>query len=235
MASIMSAALFGSTGHSGQHILASLLATESIKTVYILSRRAPKIESPNLSAFMERDSSKWASSLSAIHPPPTVVMSVLAMTHAEASSVENKWKIGHDLNMELAKAVKTAGAKIYVFISGTGARSALGGYISDMKMKRGVEKTIEELGFEYAVILRPGMILGQREIPSPFGQLLNGIVYGLGSIAKTVQDKLGQEAEVVGRAAVRAAQVASEGRALSKVWVIEGSDIVRLGKDAQEA
>lgn len=127
------------------------------------------------------------------------------------------------VNVELAKAAKKAGVKIYVFISGAGARSALGGYISDMRIKRGVEETIEELGFEHAVILRPGMILGQREIPHPLGPLLNRIIYGLGSIANTVQNELGQEAEVLGQAAVRAAQVASEGRAPSKVWAIRGA------------
>ncbi|KAI0486741.1 hypothetical protein F4859DRAFT_466774 [Xylaria cf. heliscus] len=235
MTSITSAVLFGSTGHSGQYILTSLLAMESTKTVYTFSRRAPKVESPKLSTIIERDTSKWASSLSAIQPPPDVALSALAMTHAEAGSIENKWKIDHDLNVELAKAAKTAGVKTYVFISGAGARSRLGGYISDMKMKTGVEETIEKLGFEHVVILRPGMILGQRETPHPIGPLLNRIIYGLGSIAKSVQDKLGQEAEVVGQAAVRAAQVAGDGGAPSKVWVIEGSDIVKLGKNAQNA
>ncbi|KAI0460569.1 hypothetical protein F5B21DRAFT_452322 [Xylaria acuta] len=96
MALITSAALFGSTGHSGQYILASLLAMESTKTVYTFSRRAPKIESPKLCALIERDRSKWAASSSAIQPPPNVVLCTLAMTHAEAGSTENKWKIDHD-------------------------------------------------------------------------------------------------------------------------------------------
>ncbi|KAI1123029.1 hypothetical protein F5Y10DRAFT_61715 [Nemania abortiva] len=226
---ITSAAVFGSTGHSGQFILASLLVLDSIQTVYTFSRRAPKIESPKLYAHIERDSSRWASKLLAIRPPPDVVLSALAMTHAEAGSVENKWKIDHDLNVELAKAAREAGVKTYVFISGAGARSALGSYSSDMKMKRGVEGTIEGLGFEHAVILRPGMILGQRETPHPIGPLLNSVIYGLGKISRGLQDGLGQEAEIVGRAAVRAAQIAAEDKAPRKVWAIEGSDIVKLG------
>ncbi|GAW24359.1 hypothetical protein ANO14919_139430 [Xylariales sp. No.14919] len=233
MTSLTSAAVFGSTGHSGQYILASLLATESVKTVYTFSRRAPKIESPKLAASIERDSSRWVSGLLAIQPPPDVVLSALAMTHAEAGSVSNKWKIDHDLNVELAKAAREAGVKTYVFISGAGARSALGAYVPDMKMKRGVEETIEKLGFDHAVILRPGMILGRRETPHPIGPLLNSIIYGVGSIAKSLQDKLGQEAEVIGKAAVQAAQTATEGKAPRKVWVIEGSDFVKLGNSVQ--
>ncbi|KAJ8131562.1 hypothetical protein O1611_g2065 [Lasiodiplodia mahajangana] len=228
MALITSAAVFGSTGHSGQFILASLLALESTKVVYTFSRRAPKVESPKLSAHVERDSSKWASKLLAIQPPPDVVLSALAMTHAEAGSAENKWKIDHDLNVELAKAAREAGVKTYVFISGAGTRSAFADYFSDMKMKKGVEEAIEGLGFDRAVFLRPGMILGQRETPHPIGPLLNSIIYGIGRISRSLQDGLGQEAEVVGRAAVRAAQIAIEGKAPSRVWAIEGSDIVNL-------
>ncbi|KAI0103288.1 hypothetical protein GGR51DRAFT_252783 [Nemania sp. FL0031] len=235
MGLITSAAVFGSTGHSGQFILASLLALESTKAIYTFSRRAPKIESPKLSAHVERDSSKWASKLLAIRPPPDVVLSALAMTHAEAGSTENKWKIDHDLNVELAKAAREAGVKTYVFISGAGARGALANYFSDMKMKKGVEETIEGLGFDHVIILRPGMILGRRETPHPIGPLLNSIIYGLGKISKILQDGLGQEAEVVGRAAILAAQIAIEGKAPSKVWTIEGSDIVKLGNDLQQA
>jgi uncharacterized protein YbjT (DUF2867 family) len=138
------------------------------------------------------------------------------------------------VNVELAKIAKAAGVKTYVFISGAGARSAFGAYVSDMQMKKGVEETIEELGFEHAVILRPGMILGQRETPHPIGPLLNGLIYGLGRISRSLQDNLGQEAEVVGRAAVWAAQIAIEGKAPGKFWVIEGSDIVKYGNGVQE-
>ncbi|KAI0875621.1 hypothetical protein GGS24DRAFT_515378 [Hypoxylon argillaceum] len=230
---LTSAAVFGGTGHSGQFILSSLLAIETTKTVHTFSRRAPNIESPKLSAHIEPDSSKWASNLLATKPSPDVVLSALAMTHAEAGSIENKWKIDHDLNVELAKAAKAAGVKTYVFISGAGARSRLGGYFSDMKMKRRVEETIEGLDFENAVILRPGMILGKREKPHPIGPLLNGIIYGLGYIAKGLQDGLGQEAEVVGRAAVQAAQIAAEGKAPNKIWALEGSDIVKIANNIQ--
>ncbi|KAH8898295.1 NAD dependent epimerase/dehydratase family protein [Thozetella sp. PMI_491] len=229
MASPATAAVFGSTGHSGQFILTTLLASDSIKTVYTFSRRAPKVESAKLSTYVDRDTSKWASSLLEIQPPPNAVFSALAVTHAEAGSMKNKWKIDHDLNIELAKAAKAAGAKTFVFISGAGARSMVGAYFADMQMKKGVEVAIETLGFDHVVVLRPGLILGQRETPHPIGPLLNTIVRGFGVISGGLQDRLGQEAEVVGRAAVRAAQLASEGKAPSKPWILDGPEIVKLG------
>ena len=39
-----------------------------------------------------------------------------------------------------------------------------------------------------------------------------------------------QDAEVIARAAVHAAKIAEEGKAPQKYWVLEQSDIVRLGR-----
>jgi uncharacterized protein YbjT (DUF2867 family) len=41
---------------------------------------------------------------------------------------------------------------------------------------------------------------------------------------------LGQDADVIAKAAVRAAQLASEGKAPSKYWILSGSDIIKLGR-----
>jgi hypothetical protein len=42
---------------------------------------------------------------------------------------------------------------------------------------------------------------------------------------------LGQDQTIIGRAAVVAAQTAEEGKAPSKYWILEASDILRLGRD----
>lgn len=39
-----------------------------------------------------------------------------------------------------------------------------------------------------------------------------------------------QDQTIIGRAAVAAAQMAEEGKAPSKYWVVEQADIVRLGR-----
>jgi len=61
------------------------------------------------------------------------------------------------------------------------------------------------------------------------------MVRGLGKISPGWQDALGQESVVIGRAAVAAAQLAVEGKAPAKVWVLEASDILRLGRDEWKA
>ncbi|GAB1315777.1 Protein fmp52, mitochondrial [Madurella fahalii] len=223
--------IIGSTGLVGAHILSTMLASDVPSVVHTISRRPPKSTSPKLHAAVEADTTKWASLLSAITPPPTTLISGLGTTRVQAGGIANQWKIDHDLNVELARAAKQAGVRNFVFISSAGTRSLLSGYVPYSQMKRGVEDTVKELGFETAVIVRPGLILGQREVPHQGGPLLNSAVRGLGRLlGQGVADKFGQEAEVIARAAVHAARIAEEGKAPEKYWVLEAADIVRLGR-----
>ena len=55
-------------------------------------------------------------------------------------------------------------------------------------MKVGVEDAIQEIGFEHAVILRPGMILGREKPKAPFFET---VLANLNKLGQGVQDKLG--------------------------------------------
>ncbi|KAI1435444.1 NAD(P)-binding protein [Xylaria sp. CBS 124048] len=227
------AAVIGSTGLVGHQILATLLNLDACKSVYTISRRAPKTEaSPKLNATIEPDTTKWASQFAALSPLPSVTYSSLGTTRAQAGGIQNQWKIDHDLNVELAKAAREAGVETFVFISSTGVRGFLSSRVPYSKMKVGVEDTIKSLDFPQAIILRPGLLVGQREIPHTGGALMESLYHGVGSIlGQGAQDRLGQDGLTVGRAAVKAAQLAAEGKAPSKYWVLEQSDIVKLGRD----
>lgn len=96
MATPTTAVLFGSTGLLGQHLLPTLLATDTYQAIHTISRRAPKPESPKLTAHVETDTSKWASALAALSPTPSIVVSALGSTRVGAGSIENQWKIDHD-------------------------------------------------------------------------------------------------------------------------------------------
>lgn len=225
------AALFGSTGLVGQHILETLLSADSISAVQTIGRRPPKVpEQPKLHAIVEADTARWGERLAALSPAPAAVFSAVGTTRAAAGGIQNQWKIDHDANVEIARAAKAAGAKTFVFVSSAGVRSFLGSSVPYGKMKIGVEDAIGELGFEQTIILRPGMLLGEREKGKEKVPLLEGLVSSLGRLSQGLLDGVGQQGEVVGRAAVHAAQIAAEGKAPSKDWVLEQADIVRLGR-----
>lgn len=225
-----SAAVIGSTGLVGSNILSTLLATEAYKPVHTITRRAPKAASPSLNAIVDTDTSKWSAALAALSPLPSTVFSALGTTRAAAGGLANQWKIDHDLNVDLAHAAKAAGVKTFVFVSSAGTRGFPSRFAPYSKMKNGVEDSVKELGFEQAVILKPGIILGERETGRAAEGIAQTLVHGLGKLGQGVQDAVGQDAEVIARAGVRAVQLADEGKAPSKYWVVEAADIIRLGR-----
>ncbi|KAF4223304.1 hypothetical protein CNMCM6457_000568 [Aspergillus fumigatiaffinis] len=207
-------AVFGCTGAVGSQILATLLAIDTFSSVKTTSRRLPNVQSPKLEAIQEGDTSKWAGMISSFSPKPSVVFNAVGTTRAAAGGLQNQWKVDHDLCIENARAAKEAGF--------------LARYLPFSKMKIGVEDAIKELGFEHAIILRPGMIIGRE---NPKSALLENIAGNMNKLGQGVQDSLGQDQTVIARAAVAAARMAEEGKAPSKYWVVEMGDIVKLGRD----
>ena len=184
----MTAVVFGCTGAVGSQILATLLTIDAFSSVKTISRRLPNTQSPKLQPLEESDSTKWGSMISSLSPKPSVVFNAVGTTKATAGGIQNQWAIDHDLCIENAKAAKEAGVKTYVFISSAGTRGFFSSHIPYSKMKVGVEDAIKELGFENAIILRPGMILGREKPKAP---LLETIFANANKLGQGVQDRLG--------------------------------------------
>lgn len=223
------AAVFGCTGAVGSHILSTLLSSDAFSSVKTISRRLPKAQSGKLEAIQEADTSKWGAMISKLEPRPSVVFNAVGTTRAAAGGIQNQWNIDHDLCVENAKAAREAGVKTYLFVSSGGTRSLLGGYMPYSRMKVGVEDAIEGLGFEQAIILRPGMIIGDRETPkAPF---LEKLIGNLHKISPSFQDSIGQDQKIIARAAVAAVRLTEDGKAPDKYWVLEPADIIKYGRD----
>ena len=184
----ITAALFGSTGAVGSQILATLLSTDAFSSVTTVSRRLPNAQSPKLRTVEESDVAKWSGVIASLSPSPDVVFNAVGTTRAAAGGIQNQWRIDHDLCVEIAKAAKEAGVKTYVFVSSAGTRGLLSGHLPYSKMKVGVEESVRGLGFEHAIILRPGMILGREEAKAP---VLEGVFRNLNLLGQGVQDKFG--------------------------------------------
>lgn len=191
------AAVFGCTGAVGSQILATLLALSTFPSIKTISRRLPPTQSPKLQSIEEPDISKWAPLISTLSPLPTIVFNAVGTTRASAGSVSAQWKIDHDLCIENARAAKKAGVKTYVFISSGGTRGTFSpfAYVPYSKMKVGVEDAIRELGFENAIVLRPGMILGREK---PKNVVLEGMFGQLRRLGQGVQDLIGMHISLFG-------------------------------------
>lgn len=168
--------------------------------------------------------------------PSSAFFSALGTTRADAGGLERQRTIDHDLNVELAKAAKAAGVKTYVLISSMGANSKSWNLYSAMKGQ--TEDDVMAIGFERTVFVRPGLIVGQRDVPRWNERPLHMLANLLGGIAPILKDAWAQDADTVARAAVRAGvdnavwmgRSLVDGKEGGKVWFMSQSEIVELGK-----
>ncbi|KAK1149208.1 Protein fmp52, mitochondrial [Aspergillus melleus] len=228
-------ALIGCTGMVGSHILTSLLANPAVARVDTISRRTPQAASTaqaKLTTFVNDDTSRWASQLSSLTPTPSIFISSFATTRGAAGGFENQYKIEHGLNIEMARAARDAGTKVYVLISSSGASKTSS--IPYTRMKGEIEEDIKEMGFDKTVILRPGLIAGTREESRPLEAAIRYVASFAGKVHSSLKNGWAQEADDIARAAVNAGLKALEGdvpAGSEKVWELTGSDILRLGKE----
>ncbi|KAF2719231.1 hypothetical protein K431DRAFT_286963 [Polychaeton citri CBS 116435] len=220
-----SACLAGSTGLVGGNILTTLNNLAAFSTVHTFSRKDLP-PNPKLQPIISSDSSTWPKQFPA---NVTVFFSGLGTTRGQAGSIENQRKIDYDLNLELARAAKTAGTKIYVLIS-TGGASASSPF-AYTKMKGELEEAVKALEFDHTIILRPGLILGARETLRPPEFVSQKIAGFMGAISGgLLKDSWAADADVIAKAAVRAGLDALEAKQKDKVRMVYHSEIMRLGK-----
>lgn len=215
----------------GSNILSTLTASPQVHHIHAFARKALTL-SEKIHPLSSPDSITWPS-LYPTNPVPSIFISALGTTRAQAGSFAAQREIDYDLNLALAKKAKEAGTKTYVLISSGGANSSsmMGGY---MKMKGELEDAITALDFERTVIMRPGLIVGTREDSRPPEAGLRKLANFMGSISGgALKDFWAQDAEVIARAAVSAALQAEQRE--EKVWMIGQSDVVRLGRTEWKA
>jgi hypothetical protein len=176
--------------------------------------------------LISSDTSTWAE----LFPKASsIFFSALGTTRGAAGSVANQRKIDHDLNLELAKAAREKGATTYVLISSGGANAS--SFLAYPRMKGELEEAVKALGFEHTVILRPGLIVGEREDSRPPEFAIRKIAIWAGKVSESwLKDFWAQDAHVIAKAAVSAGLQCAEGKVQQKVWLLNQSDIIRLGK-----
>jgi uncharacterized protein YbjT (DUF2867 family) len=164
---------------------------------------------------------------------PQIFFSALGTTKAKAGDFQAQRRIDLDLNLQLAKSAKDAGVKVYVLISG-GLGGGSNSRIPFVKLKIEIEDAVKKLEFDHTVIVQPGLIVGTRSESRPVEAIVRGTAQILGAISGGyLKDGWAQDADVIGRAAVRAGLKAAQDETTApKVWVVEQKEILSLGREA---
>jgi uncharacterized protein YbjT (DUF2867 family) len=158
----MNAAISGSTGFIGTHLINLLKTDETFQRVDVLSRKP--LELPEkFNVLVSSDLAKQK--MDAVD----VAFCALGTTIRTAGSQEAFYHVDHDLVLAFAKKSKEAGAKAFVLVSSVGANPKTSNFY--LRVKGETERDLEGVGFESLIILRPSMLMGDRK-EFRFGELI---------------------------------------------------------------
>lgn len=207
----MKAAIAGGTGFIGSILIELLKTDKSFEKVAVLSRR--ELSLPEKFDVLVGDVSNQK--LDEVD----VAFCSLGTTIKTAGSQEAFYKVDHDLVVDFANNAKAAGANTFVLVSSVGATTKTSNFY--LKVKGEVEKDLEEMGFDSLIILRPSLLMGERE-EFRLGELAGKVVMKLfnplmvGSMAKY----RGIEGKTVAKAMLRLSKENLKG-----VHVLEGNQL----------
>jgi uncharacterized protein YbjT (DUF2867 family) len=153
-----SAILIGATGLVGGHCLRLLLHEESYGQVITLGRRSLNLEHPKLEQHT-LDFERLADNANLIKAQD--VFCCLGTTIRKAGSQEAFRRVDFTYQYEVAKIAAENGAEQLLLVSSLGASPRARVFYS--RVKGELEAAVSELPFRSVNILRPSLLLGERE------------------------------------------------------------------------
>ncbi|MEK3889324.1 oxidoreductase [Bacillus sp. FSL K6-3431] len=164
------ALIVGVTGLVGNELLRILLKSEKYKEVIALGRRTINVSHPKLTEILV-DFEKlgdYASSFIADD-----IFCCLGTTIKKAKTKEAMYQVDVEYPLMIAKLAHTSGAKQFLVISALNANPQSSLFYS--KMKGELEQKLAEISYEAISILRPSLLLGERD-EFRLGERLAGVM-----------------------------------------------------------
>lgn len=154
----MKAVVIGSTGLVGNALLDKLLSDPDFSEVVSINRKEIKKESAKLKQII-------INSLEEINVIENQIegdafFCCLGTTIKTAGSQNNFRKVDQEAVIEFAKIAKNKNASVFVVITAQGADSNSGIFYN--KVKGEVENTLKKMNLNHLVIMRPGLLIGER-------------------------------------------------------------------------
>jgi uncharacterized protein YbjT (DUF2867 family) len=152
------ALIAGATGLVGRHLLMQLLADKRYSQVKVLTRRPLGLVHEKLQVLQgELDRpEKHGDALAADD-----VFCCLGTTMRQAGSKAAFEQVDYHMVVRLARAVHAQGARQFVVVSSLSANPRSPVYYSRVKGR--MERALREVGFDVLHIIRPSLLLGERE------------------------------------------------------------------------
>lgn len=146
----------GASGLVGGHLLDALLESPLYAQVHSLGRRPLPKQAPQL----VQHTVDFARLDGVALPPVDDAFCALGTTIKKAGSQEAFRAVDHDAVLAFAHAARKAGARCFVVVTALGAdpRSR----IFYNRVKGEAEASLQGVGFESLVIVRPSLLLGER-------------------------------------------------------------------------
>lgn len=208
----MKAAISGSTGFIGTHLIELLKTEEAFENIDVLTRKQVDLP-PKFNVLV--NSNLETQQLENVD----VAFCALGTTIKTAGSQEAFYHVDHDLVLAYAKNAKAAGAKTFVLVSSVGATPNTSNFY--LRVKGETERDLKEVGFESIIILRPSMLMGERK-EFRFGELVGK---GLMSVFNPLMvGSLSKYRGIHGKTVARA-MVKLGKENLKGVHVLEGNDL----------
>ncbi|RCK64258.1 Protein FMP52, mitochondrial [Candida viswanathii] len=228
----MSTFILGSTGLVGAQIVKYAESSPVISSILTITRRTPSFaeSSKKVTTLEDTNTDKWPEIIKS-NKPTDAFISAFGTTRAKAGSAEKFKTIDYGVNFSNAKAAKENGTKVYVLVSSIGA-NANSNFLY-MKTKGELEDDVIALGFDHTIILRPGILLGQREGAHGFGNDFAATIGGWAKHTFLQRWMHSIEASDVGKVAVDFAAKGIKGELKEKVTIVEGGDLIKLANDLQ--
>lgn len=154
------ATLIGATGLIGGELLNLLLKDDHFSTVKILVRRPFNLVHPRLEKKLV-DFNDNDSLLVALDNSDVIFCTVGTTQKKVKGDKEAYRKVDYDIPVHAARFCKMVGCKVFVLVSAVGANSKSKNFY--LKLKGEVEDQIGKLGIESVHIMRPSMLVGDRD------------------------------------------------------------------------
>ena len=202
--------LVGATGLIGGKVMEECVGREDVR-LQAIARREAKLPQGIRIEYFVADPDKWSEVFEALRPK--AVLCALGTTWKKSGEDEAAFRaVDQDLVLATAKAALDNGVDRFVAVSSVGADATSKNFY--LRVKGETERELTRLRFPRLDILRPGLLIGDRENDRRVGERL-GIaaapVANLFMHGKYRQYR-GIKSEMVAKAAIALAKRAARGR-----------------------